>query len=53
MSKDKKPTPNKIKISPWLLYGAALLILIAIQIVSSGANFQEVKPTSISKFYQF
>lgn len=53
MSKDKKPTPNKIKISPWLLYGAALLILIVIQIVSSGANFQEVKPTSISKFYQF
>ncbi|KGO88942.1 ATP-dependent zinc metalloprotease FtsH [Flavobacterium suncheonense] len=53
MSKDKKPTPNKIKISPWLLYGAALLILIAIQIVSSGSNFQEVKPTSISKFYQF
>ncbi|WP_313806913.1 ATP-dependent zinc metalloprotease FtsH [Flavobacterium sp.] len=54
MSKEKKPTPNnKFKVSPWLLYGAALVILIAIQIVSSGANFQEVKPTSISKFYQF
>lgn len=53
MSKDKKPNPSKIKISPWVIYGAVLLILIAIQLVSSGTNFQEVKPTSLSRFYQY
>lgn len=53
MSKDKKPNPPKIKISPWVIYGAVLLILIAIQLVSSGTNFQEVKPTSLSRFYQY
>ncbi|MEO4005868.1 MULTISPECIES: ATP-dependent zinc metalloprotease FtsH [unclassified Flavobacterium] len=53
MSKDKKPNPSKIRISPWVIYGAVLLILIAIQLVSSGTNFQEVKPTSLSRFYQY
>lgn len=53
MSKDKKPNPSKIRISPWVIYGAVLLILIAIQLVSSGTNFQEVKPTTLSKFYQY
>ena len=53
MSKDKKPNSTKFKGSMWIVYGAVLLILIAIQLVSSGANFQEVRPTSLSKFYQF
>ncbi|ESU27615.1 ATP-dependent metalloprotease FtsH [Flavobacterium limnosediminis JC2902] len=53
MSKDKKPNPTKIKVSPWIIYGAVLLILVTIQLVSSGSNFQEVRPTSLSKFYQF
>jgi len=53
MSKDKKPNPTKVKVSPWIIYGAVLLILVTIQLVSSGANFQEVRPTSLSKFYQY
>ncbi|UOK41284.1 MULTISPECIES: ATP-dependent zinc metalloprotease FtsH [Flavobacterium] len=53
MSKDKKNNPTKIKISPWIIYGAVLLILVTIQLVSSGSSFQEVRPTSLSKFYQY
>ncbi|ESU25249.1 putative transmembrane AAA-metalloprotease FtsH [Flavobacterium enshiense DK69] len=53
MSKDKKNNPTKIKISPWIIYSAVLLILVAIQLVSSGSSFQEVRPTSLSKFYQY
>ncbi len=50
MANDNKPNPNKIKVSPWIVYGAIFFILMAISIFSGGSNFQEAAPTNSSKF---
>jgi cell division protease FtsH len=51
MSKDNKP--NKLKVSPWLIYGGILLIFIAIQYVAGGTTWSSPKPTSLSNFYKY
>ena len=51
MSKDNKP--NKTKISPWVIYGGILLILLAIQFVAGGSAWHDPKPTSLSNFYKY
>ena len=51
MSKDNKP--NKIKISPWLIYGGILLMFLAINWVAGGSTWKDPKPTSLSNFYKY
>jgi len=51
MSKDNKP--NKLKVSPWLIYGGILLIFLAINWVAGGSTWNDPKPTSLSNFYKF
>ena len=51
MSNDNKP--NKLKISPWFIYGGLLLAFLAFNYFGSGASWNETKPTSLSTFYKF
>ncbi|MES2486239.1 MAG: ATP-dependent zinc metalloprotease FtsH, partial [Bacteroidota bacterium] len=50
MSKDNKP--NKLKVSPWLIYGGIILAFIAIQYVAGGTTWSNPKPISLSNFYK-
>jgi cell division protease FtsH len=52
MANDNKPNPNRMKVSPWLLYGAVFLIFASI-FVSGGSAFQEPAKTTSSKFNTF
>lgn len=52
MAKNNKNNSTKVKISPWIIYGAVFLVLVAINF-ASGSSFQETKPTTIAKFYQY
>ena len=51
MSKDNKP--NKVKVSPWLIYGGILLIFLAINWVAGGSGWNDPKPLSLSNFYKY
>lgn len=53
MSKDIKPNQNKPKFNPWILYGGALVIILAINFLSNGSSFSDSKQLSLSKFYQY
>jgi cell division protease FtsH len=50
MSKDNRP--NKVKISPWLIYGGILLMFLAINYAVGGSNWSDPRPTSLSNFYK-
>ncbi len=50
MAKDNIPNPNKFKISPWLIYGAIILIFLFISFATGGSTFQEPAKTSSSRF---
>lgn len=50
MAKDNNPNPKKIKINPWLIYGAVALIFLFISFITGGSSFQEPLKTSSSKF---
>jgi cell division protease FtsH len=50
MAKDNNPNPNKLKISPWLVYGAIIVIFLFISVATGGSAFQEPAKTSSSKF---
>ena len=52
MANDNKPNPNRMKVSPWFLYGAVFLIFASI-FVSGGSAFQEPAKTTSSKFNTF
>ncbi len=52
MANDNKPNPNRIRISPWLIYGAIFLIFASI-FVSGGSGFQDPAKTTSSKFNTF
>ncbi|UYW01831.1 ATP-dependent zinc metalloprotease FtsH [Flavobacterium agricola] len=52
MAKNNKNNSTKVKISPWIIYVAIILALIAINF-AGGSSFQETKPTTIAKFYQY
>ena len=53
MAKNNNPTPNKIKVNPWLIYGAVALIFLFISFITGGTSFQEPLKTSSSKFNSF
>ena len=51
MANDNKPNPNKIKVSPWLIYGGIVILLsVIISYATGGSNFQELAKTGTSKF---
>ena len=50
MANDNKPNPNRLKVSPWIIYGAIILIFIFISIFTGGSNFQEVANIKASVF---
>jgi cell division protease FtsH len=41
MAKENNPTPNKFKVSPWLVYTAILLIFLFISFVTGSSSLQE------------
>lgn len=53
MANDNKPNPNRIKISPWLIYGAVFLIFASIFVSGGGSGFQEPAKVTSSKFNTF
>lgn len=53
MAKDNNPNPNKIKINPWLIYGAVALIFLFISFMTGGSSFQEPLKTSTAKFNNY
>ena len=53
MAKDNNSNPKKIKINPWLIYGAVALIFLFISFITGGSSFQEPLKTSSSKFNAF
>jgi cell division protease FtsH len=53
MANENNPNPKKIKINPWIIYGAVIAIFIFINFSTGGATFQEPLKTSASKFNSF
>ena len=53
MATEKNPNPRKIKINPWLIYGAAILIFLFISFITGGSSFEEPLKTSSSKFNEY
>ncbi len=53
MTNDNKPNPNKLKVSPWLLYAAIVVVFLFISYATGGSNFQDLAKTSSSKFNTF
>ena len=53
MPNDNKPNPNRVKISPWLIYGAIILLFLFISFATGGSAFQEPAKTTSSKFNSF
>ncbi len=50
MANDNNPNPNKLKVSPFLVYGAIILIFLFISFATGGSVFQEAAQTTSSKF---
>jgi ATP-dependent metalloprotease FtsH len=50
MAKDNNPTPNKFKVSPWLVYTAILLIFLFISFITGSSSLQEPASITSSKF---
>ena len=53
MATEKNPNPKKIKINPWLIYGAVALIFLFISFITGGSSFDEPLKTSSSKFNEY
>jgi cell division protease FtsH len=53
MTNDNKPNPNKLKVSPWLIYAAIVVVFLFISYATGGSNFQDLAKTSSSKFNTF
>jgi cell division protease FtsH len=53
MANDNKPNPNRIKISPWIIYSAIVLIFFFISFATGGSSFQEPAKTTSSKFNNY
>ncbi len=50
MANDNKPNPNKLKISPWILYAGIVVLFLFISFATGGSSFQELAKTTSSKF---
>ncbi|EIA08313.1 ATP-dependent zinc metalloprotease FtsH [Flavobacterium frigoris] len=53
MAKDNNPTPNKFKVSPWLVYTAILLVFLFISFITGSSSLQEPAQLTSSKFNVF
>jgi len=53
MSKDKKVSPKKPKISPYWIYGIIIAIFIIINVVSGGLGSSSGVPSSPNKFFEY
>jgi len=53
MANDNKPNPNRMKISPWLIYGAIFLIFASIFVSGGGSSFKDPAKTTSSRFNLF
>jgi len=53
MSKDKKVSPKKPKISPYWIYGIIIVIFIIINVVSGGLGSSSGVPSSPNKFFEY
>jgi len=53
MAKENNPNPNKLKINPWLIYGAVALIFLFISYITGGSSFQEPLKTKYSDFNNY
>jgi ATP-dependent metalloprotease FtsH len=53
MAKDNNPTPNKFKVSPWLVYTAILVIFLFISFITGSSSLQEPSQLTSSKFNVF
>lgn len=51
MAKDRNP--NKLKISPWWIYGGVIALFLLINVFTGGSRWQEPNKLTISKFYQY
>lgn len=51
MSNDNKP--NKLKISPWIIYGGILIMFLGIQYFMGGSTLKDPKTVSLSNFYKY
>lgn len=50
MANENKPNPNKLKISPWILYAGIVVLFLFISFATGGSSFQELAKTTSSKF---
>ena len=53
MASENNQNPKKIKISPWLIYGAVALLFLFIRFITGGSSFEEPLKTSSSKFNEY
>ena len=53
MAKENNPTPNKFKVSPWLIYTAILLIFLFISFITGGSSIDEPGQLTSSKFNDY
>ncbi|MEM8522191.1 ATP-dependent zinc metalloprotease FtsH [Flavobacterium sp. PL12] len=53
MAKENNPTPNKFKVSPWLIYAAILLIFLFITFITGGSSIDEPGQLTSSKFNDY
>lgn len=53
MATENNQNPKKIKINPWLIYGAVALIFLFISYITEGSSFEEPLKTSSSKFNEY
>jgi cell division protease FtsH len=53
MATENNQNPKKIKINPWLIYGAVALIFLFISFMTGGSSFEEPLKTSSSKFNEY
>ena len=53
MAKENNPTPNKFKVSPWLIYAAILLIFLFISFITGGSSIDEPGQLTSSKFNDY
>jgi len=50
MANDNKPNPNKLKVSPWIIYVGIIIIFIFISVATGGQNFSEPAKAKTSDF---
>lgn len=53
MANDNKPNPNRIKISPWILYAGIIVVFLFISFATGGSTFQEPAQTKTSDFNRY